>query len=226
MDCIRKTPGLLKMLTSIVGNEAEDIVQDALVRHLTMTRSPRELENDSSLHSFSRLAMRGALKFVKKKTAGDRMSRYLLADTLVSMTDTPEERLNRLQELNQVVRDIRALPATIRTIVVMREVATAPHHHVFPLWILPSKKPQRSMTRRVSIERHLARPPWPALSHHGHEISISSARRRCTSERTIRWSRPRTYAGGKSGSRAIGLVIGHSGRGPESSPTPQMHQNR
>jgi hypothetical protein len=39
------------------------------------------------------------------------------------------------------------------------EVATASHHHVLPLRVLPSQTPQRSMTRHVAIERYLARPP-------------------------------------------------------------------
>src|SRR3569833_1253621 len=30
------------------------------------------------------------------------------------------------------------------------EVTTAPHVHVFPLWILPSQRPQRSMARCVA----------------------------------------------------------------------------
>jgi hypothetical protein len=42
------------------------------------------------------------------------------------------------------------------------EVATASHHHVLPLRVLPSQKPQRLLTRYVAIERYLARPPWQA----------------------------------------------------------------
>jgi hypothetical protein len=38
------------------------------------------------------------------------------------------------------------------------EVATALHQRIFPLRILPSQEPHPLMTRRVTIERHLARP--------------------------------------------------------------------
>jgi hypothetical protein len=39
------------------------------------------------------------------------------------------------------------------------EVGTAPDENILPLRIFPAQKPQRLMTRRVPVERDLARPP-------------------------------------------------------------------
>jgi hypothetical protein len=44
------------------------------------------------------------------------------------------------------------------------EVLTAPHSHVFPLWILVSQKPQCPMAGPVAVQRHLPRPPRQVAS--------------------------------------------------------------
>ena len=38
------------------------------------------------------------------------------------------------------------------------QVGAVPHENILPLRILPAQKPQRLMTRRVPVERNLARP--------------------------------------------------------------------
>ena len=40
------------------------------------------------------------------------------------------------------------------------EVLAGPHFDVPPLWIFPSKQSRGSMTRRMAVQRHLARPSW------------------------------------------------------------------
>ena len=42
------------------------------------------------------------------------------------------------------------------------QVGTVPNENILPLRILPAQEPQRLMTRRVPVERNLARPPRQA----------------------------------------------------------------
>jgi RNA polymerase sigma factor (sigma-70 family) len=114
---------LTRYAAAIVGSRAEDVTQDAFSKALlALRRDGREIELRPWL-----------FRIVRNTALNDLRDRPPSAETLaqaIAGGDSPEEELERREELADLMRRLRSLPEAQRAAIVMRELEGLSHEEI------------------------------------------------------------------------------------------------